>query len=231
VDSLYLGVTILDRIDPELWEVRVSGFSQFLLGMLAGGMVSIPLGPFGIWAIHVFIREGWKVAFVIALGGVLGDTVVVLGYVLGEHVAEYLSPDASKAIAAVFGNAAVRGVLLVVVGIFLLKTARSEQKGEVWKFGKFWTPFVSAISPQNLAMVGITFTLLGIQASSHVWNVAYIIPGFLIGGLSVWMFCIKIFSTWSILRDNLAFILYAFGCLTILWGVFFLGQFAERVWP
>src|SRR4051812_27726436 len=190
--------------------------------MAAGGMISVPLGAFGIWAIHVLLREGWKVALVIMLGGVLGDTVVMLFYILGENLAEYLSPNASNMIATVFSSKILRGILLIALGIFLLKTARSEQKGQVWKFGKFWTPFVGAILPQNLAVVGVTFTFLGIRASDQDWNLFCIIPGFLLGGMTVWIGCIKLFSMWSVLRNNLALILYSAGVLFILSGMYFL---------
>ncbi len=191
--------------------------SQFALGMLAGFCVSVPLGPFGIWAIHIFVSRGWKAAIIVALGGVTGDILMVLMYLIGSQIAEFLSPGTGALLSTFFLSHVVRGVGLIAVGTFLIFTAL---RNTVAERGLFLTPFLGSVLPQNFLLVGIVLTNFGVHAESAKGHLDLILLGFSIGGLLTWIGFVKVFSLLPWLRENLKLILSIGGGLSITAGLY-----------
>ncbi|MDP3646343.1 MAG: hypothetical protein Q8R25_04615 [bacterium] len=204
--------------------------SPFLLGMLAGVAISIPLGPFGFWALHVFLREGRWAAFVIALGGVLGDLLVIAIYLLGSHIASFFSLSVGNFMQSFFSHSIVHGLALFAAGFFFIKAARSEGRGQSFALGKFWSPFVGSLTIQNVLYVGVILTSLGIYAESARGVLEDVLTGIFVGGLGTWMGFVVVFSYIGFLRKHLATILLFFGRAWCIGGIGLIIWNIMRAW-
>jgi hypothetical protein len=182
-------------------EALVFDMTPMLFAFAAGAFVSIPLGPFGIWALHVYMREGLGSAIAVALGGVLGDVLIVIAYLFGGFISQkYFSTNLEELIRDVVSNGYVRGCAAIAIGIFLMVAAGREHRPNS-KMSRFTLSFIGAIDPLNMPAIGFVVANFGIQDKAGFGNVVPVIVSFALGGFMMWLSCMWAFSHLHFLRS------------------------------
>jgi len=176
--------------------------AYLLLGMIAGGFVSIPVGPFGIWALSVLMNQGWRSAIVVAVGGACGDIVVLVCYLLlGRIVASFFEMNLEVTAQHIFENGVIRGFGLIAVGLFLIWSARREHK-LTSKRTNFWISFFGAANYLNVPAIGFILVKLGIEKAAMTGDFWAVVIGFFIGAFVTWLAGMWLFSRLSFLREK-----------------------------
>lgn len=61
----------------------------FLVGLIIGFLMCIPIGPIGVWVIHTYLKKGFPHAYSIALGGSLMDFIYFFTIMTGLSFVTY----------------------------------------------------------------------------------------------------------------------------------------------
>jgi threonine/homoserine/homoserine lactone efflux protein len=58
----------------------------FLVGLIVGFLICIPVGPINVWVVNTLVRHNFRAAYSIALGGSLMDFIYFMIILMGLHL-------------------------------------------------------------------------------------------------------------------------------------------------
>ncbi len=197
----------------------------FLIGLLAGAAIGIPLGPVGAWCMYLRLKRQWNMVFSIVLGGALGDLIVAsmllfLGTVLRDALSHL----------QFMRDPRIMGTALVVAGCYLFFCSRRVYEPAAPSHPTVVVALLiamvaSILHLENALTIGLVFTALGIKAQSA----PIVLVGFFLGTLSMWFGVIETAGRFgekrgpkviALLMNAVCCILISAGIAQILWAMF-----------
>jgi threonine/homoserine/homoserine lactone efflux protein len=101
--------------------------SLFFVGILAGSMLGIPVGPNGSLCLYRSVRFGWPQGLATALGSVMATCICSAGSVLIFSL--FMKLISAKSVENVFGG--ICGTVSIALGIVILITSKSKPAGSM----------------------------------------------------------------------------------------------------
>ena len=157
--------------------------SDLLLGLLAGAMMGIPLGPMALSCVELQRDRLYRIAFAVIAGGVSGD-MLAGGTILSAMQFTGDIPDMRELGSYALLNA-IGGLLLVVTGGILIQIMVNPPKRETPTrilLAYFGALLVSIAEVSTWMALAAVFALVGVKATSG-WPV---ILGLGLGAMMMW---------------------------------------------
>jgi threonine/homoserine/homoserine lactone efflux protein len=193
-----------------------------LKGILTGFILSLPLGPIGIYCMEKTLVEGEKEGFFSALGMVSVDVIYgILAYLFLNQV-EVLILTYETYLKFILG------ICLIIMGYkkfkshFEVKEIENEGEGIIKNF--FTCFLVTLANPSTVFIFVAIFTALGIVEDSSKFFSLELGGGIFIGGAFMWFVITYIlyhwrkkieFSTLEKITKSCGLVLLSFGALTL----------------
>ena len=161
-----------------------------LKGIVAGFLVSVPLGPIGIILVQRTVSKGVKSGFISGLGVATADTFYAIIAVFGlTFLTNFLMSQ-------IVPFKIIGGIILLVLGIRIYNTSpsvKSHKKAKsTIKKGGFFRDFFSMFfltitNPLTIVLYGSVFALLGLGFNGYNPKNAFILTiGISIGAILWW---------------------------------------------
>lgn len=158
----------------------------FIKGIIAGIVVSIPLGPIGVILIQRTMNKGLRSGVISGLGIATADTFYAIVAAFGlTFITNFL-------MAQEVGLKLVGGIILFIIGLKLFKSKPAQVKQPPRtksnsRFGDFFSMFFLTISnPMMIFMFASAFTLLGLNIVKGEPRMAFVVTTGIYVGAIVW---------------------------------------------
>lgn len=155
-------------------------------GIIAGLMISVPLGPVNIFCIHRTLAAGWRSGVISGLGAAAAD--MLYGAIAGFSitlVVQFLVREQ-------FWIRSVGGILLVVIGIsyfFKLPQRLNSQEGDgTTVYSELRATFLLTLTnPTTVLSFLAVLAALGMGHPRHWWLTVFLVGGIFCGSMAWWI--------------------------------------------
>jgi threonine/homoserine/homoserine lactone efflux protein len=194
-----------------------------LKGILTGLILSLPIGPIGIYCMEKTLVEGEKEGYFSALGMVAGDVIYgLMAYLFLNQVELFI-------IKYEFYLKLVLGISLIIMGYKKFRThvevrkLENEEKGIIRDF--FTSFFVTLANPSIVFIFVVIFTTLGIVDHDVMFLPLKLGGGIFLGGAFMWFIITYILYHWrkkielstlEKITKSCGLVLLFFGTITLL---------------
>lgn len=158
-------------------------------GLVVGLLVSVPVGPVGLFCLERTVSRGWKTGVSSTLGMNLADVISALLVLLGIGFIAEAAADYTSQLQV------VSGIVIAIIGLFMIFKPQKEAKLEAKDLAiSGISTFLIAISPATLALMILLFPMLGVTSfmaspgvilgvflGSCVWSVLILLTGHYLG--------------------------------------------------
>ncbi|MFY9116220.1 MAG: LysE family transporter [Bacteroidales bacterium] len=166
---------------------------NLLLGMITGFLVSVPLGPAGLFCIQRTLSKGQKSGLIAGLGTASSDVIYASLAILSLSFVRNLIEN-NKTLLFL-----ISGVALMVIGIAIFSSNPIKQLRQNRESKKFWEDFLtgfimSITNPGCLFLIIGVFAFLGTSVDKSSGSI--IISALLLGvflGAALWWFLLSVF--------------------------------------
>ncbi len=172
------------------FETFMNHYQIFLRALLAGMIVSAPIGPVGVVTIRYAVLHKGIARFAAAFGMITADLIYTFLFIFDKHFVSFIEKKLPSHEMALHFSV---GILVLLIGLRLILQKRASNKTEqkiLYSQHVFFTTFGFALlNPLNLLGFLLVLTILGlIHVSLSLTSRFLVLIGMICGASTWWPF-------------------------------------------